>query len=183
MRINISNITGLQKTYDNIGRAKAVIGRGEYIKEIERKIKVRYMYPMMRKLKKYPEKRRYPQDYPIEFTSDKQRKYVMWLLEGKPYRRTGDLRKSWKFNVEYVGSKLRIKVYNELDHYIYIVGYLGLGLSSRSVSRYIKPMQRFHTLTGWNPAYKYTRHYGLRIRSEANDMIRDHYLQIMKMVG
>lgn len=137
-----------------------------------------YIQPLIHDLQYYPPK--VPRK--INWTSDKQRKYVMKLLrdiaieEGRDpddiaYRRTYKLRDGWKHEVLLSGGQkgyLRIRVWNDAEndrarpgrddkHYAkYVVGGLGVGKSDSATRRYRKPMQQFHREGGWREAQPLT---------------------------
>ena len=133
--------------------------RKTFFNGLERDIKRNYMRPMLKELRAVPSHRRYPEDYPIEFKSDKQRRYVMMILKGKPYKRRNILSKNWKVRIFARANMLRIKVTNDTPYRKYVMGYYGMGKSRRSIKRYIKPMQPFHAKTGWPPAYEIIQKY------------------------
>lgn len=115
-----------------------------------------YVAPTMKKLKRIPPRRKYPSQYPLEFTSEKQQRYVMGVVlrDQKPYRRTGRLTRGWNYSTKISRNKIKINIENKYKNSQYVVGLLGLGKSSSSVRRYTRPMQKFHKVTGWQPAYK-----------------------------
>ena len=101
---------------------------------------------MLDELSFEPRKRKYPSDYPLEWTSDKQRKAYFatnGFGGGIPYQRTGNLARGWR--VEWDDTTNQMIVYNVNDYAKYVVGTLVDGYN---------PVQRFHQITGWFPARK-----------------------------
>jgi len=95
-----------------------------------------------------PEKRTYPDDYPIEWTSEKQRLAYFatdGFGAGIPYRRTGSMTGSWTVEGIELSNAYDIVVKNPVPYAKFVVGLL-----STAQSPY---MQRFHKITGWQPAY------------------------------
>lgn len=121
-----------------------------FSKEVEKS----YMKPMIKKLQQQePPKRKYPEDYPIVFKSEKQQRKVMSILHGKPYLRTHGLRQGWYYKIKKGTNKVTITVGNQKNYSKYVVGTFGLGESSRQHRRYVQVQQKFHKITGWKPAY------------------------------
>ena len=147
-------------------------------KDIQRMIETDYLKPMLRELRKIPNKRQYPEDYPIKFKSDKQRRFVMSKLVGKPYRRKGILKSGWRFRTRTDGSKVKIKVFNKSPVSKYAVGLVGYGKSPRSIKRYLQPIQPFHTKTGWRPAYEIVQEYVDKANKEATTRLENWYAEL-----
>ncbi len=123
-------------------------------KQLAQRIRDKFMKPMLKKLQDIPPRRNYPDDYPLEWTSEKQRKYVMgFVLKGKPYQRSGDTARKWKYRVTTRNNKIEMKIENRSPHSKFVYGDIGM---RRGASRelYLKPKQRFHTITGWPSAYE-----------------------------
>lgn len=132
------------------------------------RIRRRYLTPMMRELKNQtPPHRSYPQDYPIQYVSEKQRRFVMALLRGKPYKRTHGLSKGWYYRMRTSGSKISVTIGNRRNYAGYVIGKFGVGISKRQIKRYLKPMQPFHKKTGWKPAHKTVQKYLLNAQEDA----------------
>lgn len=96
-----------------------------------------------------PRKRQYPQDYPIEWTSEKQRKAYFasdGFGKGIPYQRTGKASKSWFVNGVYKDGGFNASIGSSWPKAKYVYGQLSIKDTST------KPMQRFHKITGWQPA-------------------------------
>lgn len=141
--------------------------------ELGRELEEFYIKPLIHDLQYYPPE----PNGKIDWTSDKQRKYVMMLLRRKAkdegrepgdikYRRTYKLRDSWHYEVKVsMGKKgiIRVRLYNDAESYDpikgettqyakFVQGAFGVGRSATSVRRYRKYMQKFHRDTGWREA-------------------------------
>jgi hypothetical protein len=123
---------------------------------------------MMRELRNQsPPERSYPQDYPIKFVSNKQRRFVMATLKGKPYKRTNSLSNGWYYRIRTSKSKISVTIGNRNNYAGYVVGKFGAGTSKRQMKRYIKPIQPFHSKTGWKPAYATVQKYLIKAQEDA----------------
>ena len=83
---------------------------------------------------------------PIQWTSDKQRKFVMAKLKREnnlPYRRTGRLRNAWV--VEVRGNAIVIENPSAISKFVY-------GSLAQNRSAALRFQQGFHANTGWQPA-------------------------------
>lgn len=157
----------LRRTRDEISDSNKIL------KKISRTVERKYMRPMMAELRKTPPSRSYPDEYPIQFTSDAQRKYVMMLLNGGPYDRTGNLPRGWFYRMRVRRSRfLSIKVANKYPESRYVVGDIGSGISQRAIRRYQKPIQAFHLKTGWKPAYEPVGKAIRLAKEEARDILQ-----------
>ncbi len=114
--------------------------------------------------------RRYPADYPIEFESDKQRKFVMAKLGGKPTRRSGAMQRGWRGKVTIKQMKLLMTLRNNERGTRHIVGDWGLGVSERQMRRYLKPIQRFHRKF-WQPAQDIVEEHMEGVAETARDVL------------
>jgi hypothetical protein len=140
----------------------------DMLKELQQRIEQQYMRPMMAELKHLtPRRRRYPKDYPVEFESGKQRRFVMAKLAGKPYRRKGSIARGWRSNVKIEDNKIYFRLDNTDSSSEFVVGKWGLGKSSTQIRRYTQPIQRFHIKTGWKPAYIPVQKWMSRAREDA----------------
>lgn len=88
-----------------------------------------------------PPVRSWPDDYPIEWTSEKQRRYVMaFVLERDangniiPYERTHEYVHGWHVQGNYAHGLTAIEVFHDSDVADFIGG---------------RRQQRFHRITGW----------------------------------
>lgn len=84
--------------------------------------------------------------HPIEWASDKQRKFVMAKLRREnnlPYRRTGKLAKMWV--VELRGNVIVIENLSAIGKYVY-------GSLAQDRSAALRFQQPFHKNTGWQAA-------------------------------
>ena len=166
---------------DSIKQAKDRIGsmyhyyrdRKSFLEDMRSRLRRKYVKKMLRELKEVPDKREYPDDYPIEFTSDKQRRFVMSKLNGKPYVRTNKIVNSWSVKFKNERGKLTLQVKNKAPEHIYVVGKVGFGVSRRSLRRYKRPIQQFHVKTGWQPAYEIIQKYQQKMEEEADDIIEE----------
>lgn len=86
--------------------------------------------------------------YPIQWTSEKQRK-AFWASDGFgkgiPYTRTGALAKAWQVNKSGGGLNIKVTVINPSSASPFVYG--SLSLSNRGDHK-----QRFHSNTGWQTA-------------------------------
>lgn len=86
--------------------------------------------------------------YPIEWTSEKQRKAFFassGFENGIPYQRSGGLAKAWVVKKEGGGVAILVKVSNPNPASKFVYG--SLSLSNRGAGQ-----QRFHANTGWEQA-------------------------------
>jgi len=148
----------------------------KFMKGLSQRVETKYLRPMVSQLiREVPKRRLYPKDYPLHFKTIKQQHYVMANLAGKPYQRKGDISRGWFYDVKYEDGQLKIKVTNKRKESKFVIGKIGLGKSTRSIKRYRKPLQPFHEVTGWRPAYvtiqKYLRKAKKYIQKETQDWI------------
>lgn len=111
-----------------------------------RSVYERRMPPLLRRLGEQPG----APVYPIRWTSERQRRYVMALLRANdnlPYRRTGQLSRSWKHTLRLLPQSGIITVFSGVPYARYVTG----GLDTEGDNRYT-PQQEFHRRTGWRPA-------------------------------
>jgi len=88
--------------------------------------------------------------YPIEWTSEKQRRFVMAKLRAEnnlPYQRTGRKPYGWQMNVEASGGTVTIVIRNIWNAARFVFGAL-LGDPAASGA----DQQKFHKNTGWQLA-------------------------------
>jgi len=103
------------------------------------------------RLKAEPRTRTYPADYPLEWTSDKQRRYVMWLLRTTnrfPYVSTHELSNAWDVWGTMDKGEMVITIKNPSHAAEFVYG----TLSFRGVNEAKRTQQRFHQITGWQTA-------------------------------
>ena len=84
--------------------------------------------------------------YPIEWTSDKQRRAFFatnGFGKGIPYRRTGKLQAAWV--VEVRGNAIVVENKSAIAKYV-------VGSLAQNRSAALRFQQRFHANTGWQPA-------------------------------
>lgn len=91
-------------------------------------------------LRREPRQRTWPNDYPLEWESRRQQRYVMAKLrrEGNlPYRRTHQFIHGWHVVATYTNGLSSIAIFHDSDIEQYVTG---------------RRQQRFHTITGWSSA-------------------------------
>lgn len=146
------------------------------LREEVRRLQTRYVRPMLKELKTEPPHRKYPEDYPFDFTTDLQRRYVMSQLGGKNgggYKRKGSISKFWRANVTLKNGKISLRIRNTKKESLYVYGKVGMGRSASSIRRYLKPMQPAHRITGWTPAYITVQKWMKRAKRDAKLRIKD----------
>ena len=128
-----------------------------------------YSPELLRALQEQPP----PAKKPIEWTSAKQRRYVMAKLREEnnlPYQRTGKLAASWQVQTVSSGGTFQIIVRNDAPPAKYVYGTL-----ARNFDMALRFKQRFHTNTGWIDAGEITWFWLLEMEKqflkEYNDMI------------
>jgi hypothetical protein len=170
------SIRELEKLY---GRKKVPSNRD--MMNIASEIEDELLKPMLQQfIDDVPPERTYPDDYPIEWTSDKQRKYVMgYVLNGKKHQRTNRLVKGWKYKLHVYNRKISLKIYNEEEESKFVFGKVGIGTSIRSIKRYSvgklgERPQRFHRITGWKLAYPLVQKTVLSVEASAKSKIMDY---------
>lgn len=185
--LNFADVNSFDAVLDCLeARSKVVKELKGIAREIGSEVEQFYVLPLIHELQYYPPRVRRK----INWTSDKQRKYVMALLRrqaaerGTPddigYRRTNALREGWKYQVTVVAGKtgvIRVRVWNDAEqidpftgrkrHYAMFVGGK-IGMVEKRLREYEKPMQRFHKEGGWNQfaprvvlASQYMRNYAV----------------------
>ncbi len=88
-------------------------------------------------LRREPPVRSYPEDYPLEWTSEKQqRAYFVTdgFGAGIPYRRTHEYVQGWHVRGDYTHGLTAIEVYHDDEVVDFVAG---------------RRQQRFHRITGW----------------------------------
>ena len=114
------------------------------------------LVPVVNALRTPPRKRSYPSDYPLEWTSERQRRAYFatnGFGAGIPYRRTGGLTRAWRGAVIPRGDGFRVVILNPVKSARFVYGTLSFNPSLRTAGQ-----QRFHVITGWvdgskNPVY------------------------------
>ena len=94
-------------------------------------------------LRQEPRVRQYPNDYPLEWASEKQRKYVMAKLRREnnlPYRRTHDFVHAWHVTADYTRGLSSIVIYNDAETD-----------DGQPLEQYVtgRRQQPYHHITGW----------------------------------
>lgn len=120
------------------------------VDEVTRQLTSEFANPILSELQTIPRKRNYPSDYPIEWTSDKQRKAYFasnGFGRGIPYKRTGNLAKSWVVLFTNENGKFAVVITNPVPSAKFVYGSL-----ARNVQQAKRFQQRFHAITGWELA-------------------------------
>lgn len=89
--------------------------------------------------------------YPIEWTSDRQRKAFFatdGFGGGIPSQRSGGVSDGWTVAGRASGGSYVVEVSNAAPHAKFVVG----DVNFRSRNEALKPMQKMHINTGWQPA-------------------------------
>jgi hypothetical protein len=89
--------------------------------------------------------------YPIQWTSERQRRYVMALLRANdnlPYRRTERLERGWQSVIRPEAFGASITTFNAMPYAKFVQGGLNVPVGSSA----FPPQQRFHRISGWRPA-------------------------------
>ncbi|MFA7386081.1 MAG: hypothetical protein WCZ87_00315 [Thiohalobacteraceae bacterium] len=114
-----------------------------------------------------PPRRQWPGDYPLEWTSEKQRK-AYWATNGFgagiPYRRTNTLIHDWHVIADYQAGFTGVQVYNLNDAAQYVYG------DDQALHK-----QWFHTVTGWPTALEHLQALSL----ELGDRIEDGWPHVL----
>lgn len=152
-QIDLSSPEGIKNSIKDIEKLKRYYKNKDMpMRRIKQKIETTDLRYLLNELREYPPPRDTSEK--IQFVSAKQRKYVMRLLKGKGYKRTGQLAKGWNFVIVKTGTAIKIKITQTTPYAQYVIGKFGMGKSRRSIGRYTKTQQPFHVKTGWRPAYK-----------------------------
>lgn len=106
---------------------------------------------LLDELRFQPPRRKYPQDYPIRWTSEKQRRFVFSQIlkqdsDGNiiPYQRTGKLAESWQVMFTVQSGEGTVIVENTYNRAQFIYGAL-----AQDESRAKRFQQKWHVRTGW----------------------------------
>lgn len=131
---------------------------------VQKSLEEQVFAPMLKDLRTYPPRKL---GMKIRWKSDKQRRYVMWLLRSThniPYQRTLDLANGWHclVSINPRSGVISARTWNDAisktpgsgqqPYMRFIQGDIGTGTSQSSLSRYNKPIQPFHKDRGWQPA-------------------------------
>ena len=175
--VDLRSADAARRSIKEINRAFADITTGKasevMLKKLARKVEIYYVRPMMAELREIPPSRTYPDDYPIEYKSDKQRRYVMWLLGGKPYERTNRIVNGWGYKLHTKRGRISVEVTNKVPESKFVVGLIGTGTSTRSIKRYLAPIQPFHVKTGWKPAHEIVTTYIAKAKEDSVATIKE----------
>lgn len=160
--IDFSDIRSLQSVIEwgKYGKAYYRMGAKLILEQIQRNIDSKYLNPLRAQLQKEPPPRTPGMD--IQWASDKQRKYVMWLISsGQWTGRTGSYTNSWEVVVKLDTSKRQRHVlsvyvdntaivtigapkYQGQRYARYVGGGWGKGMSKSSERRYARLQQPMH---------------------------------------
>lgn len=102
---------------------------------------------LLNELQTEPPKRSYPNDYPLEWESDKQRKAYFatdGFGAGIPYKRTGKLAAGWTTDIVTNGLSVSFVIENPSSAAKYVYGSLAQDINAAS-----RFQQQFHRITGW----------------------------------
>jgi hypothetical protein len=125
--------------------------QAEFIQEVAADVFEQSEDFVLRVLQQEPDVRQYPSDYPIEWESRPQERFVKGFILQKdsqgniiPYKRSGRLARSWGYGLKNVtkGVKFFFKNPTRIAKYVY-------GSASKVVTNARKFQQRFHAITGW----------------------------------
>lgn len=172
--INIGSVSSIRNAKNLIQKRKKFYSdANNLLQAFSDEIEKKSLRPMLRKLRKeQPPKRKYPDDYPIEYKSERQRRKVFAILKGKPYKRTRGLKNGWYYKIRKGRGKISITVGNEKPYSRFVVGKFGLGNSARQKRRYVQMQQKFHRITGWTPAYFTIQKYLSKAKSTGTTFIQ-----------
>lgn len=95
-----------------------------------------------------PRVRQWPGDYPLEWTSERQKHAVMrkLRLQGRfPYRRDHTLATAWRWTPRIATGAIEVDVENPQDEASFVYG-------RGDEDNPLQDMQPFHRITGWEPA-------------------------------
>lgn len=177
MKIDFRNLKSFSRSLDRIKKLRDRLSISEKLidRKLKREIESLYIRPLIAKLRYEPPKRRYPEDYPVNFTSDKQRKFVMANTE-LPDNRTSRMRKSWKYKWATGEGRLELSLWNSNRNSKYVVGTWG---RKYNPDKYENPIQDFHRVTGWKPAHKQIRTTMYRSEAYAKRNARTKFKEIL----
>jgi hypothetical protein len=183
--------------------------RRDVVTPLKYNIRARAMLPMLIELRVYPPKRdsntpvRWKSEKQRKYVMMllRAKSTYKYDADGKkvvktdqlPYQRTFKLKRGWRYELIEDNKRggIRVKVWNDAESYDpiknetrpyhrFVTGDIGLGVSTRSVRRYMAPVQPFHKDTGWNPAYPIIQKYILLARQEAKSIYKKRIERIVK---
>lgn len=137
-KTNTKPLDNMMKFMDTIERETERIGRYA-LSEIKDEL--------LDDLTDEPPRRNYPSDYPLEWTSEKQRKAYFatdGFGAGIPFKRSGKMSQAWQI----VGAKDNTGFHIIIENKSKGAKFVGGTLAS-DVKQAIKPVQKFHQITGW----------------------------------
>jgi len=112
--------------------------------------------------------------YPIQWTSERQRRYVMALLRANdnlPYRRTRALERGWQSVVRPETFGASITTFSAVPYAKFVQGGLNVPVGSSA----FPPQQRFHQISGWRPAQPVI---SAAMRTIRDDVVRQYAQQL-----
>lgn len=132
-------------------------------------------------LREVPRKRAFPGQYPLPFTTTKQRKAFYasdGFGKGIPYRRTGGTARAWYAEVKNSAGGVRFEVGNRSKHARYLYG----GLQRDNALAMLKK-QPFHTITGWTMKNKTTNEMLVMFGKDVkDDLLKNGRVKIARVI-
>lgn len=177
--IDLSNPQSMTQSINAISGMRDRIAKADrsVLREVQKVIRRKHISPMLTALHTQRGKeRRYPADYPIEFESDRQRKFVMANLRGKPTKRSGALQRGWRARVTIRKMKIVMSLKNSERGARHVLGDVGLGVSKRQMRRYLKPIQRYHKKF-WEPAQNIVNEHMDGVVDTARDVLMKWFME------
>lgn len=123
---------------------------------------------ILNELQYQPDKRSYPGDYPIEWTSEAQRKYYWAVIGQAPYQRTGSAAAGW---VVVNDGNGRTVIANNDPSALWVYG-------SLAKSNPGEHQQLFNLITGYIPAYETVQVWTRDIADEIVKRIHDQFQEL-----
>lgn len=124
--------------------------------------------PFLSELERYPARAKHP----IEWTSERQRKFVMAKLRAEgnlPYQRTGGLAQSWQVTDQTQGGRFTLTVRNLWAGAVYVMG----AINFRSLADAARMRQKMHANTGWQLAQVTVSYWFGQARTMFADKLRE----------
>lgn len=137
----------------------------ENVNQTHAEVAAEYQAGLLDELQYQPDKRSFPSDYPIEWTSDAQRKFYWANIGQAPYQRTGAAVAGWIIANDGNGKTV---IANNNPAALYIWG-------SLSRSNPGAHQQLFNLITGYIPAYQTVQVWSQDIAAEIIKRIHDQF--------
>lgn len=137
-KIDTSGIDAFKQMLDNHAAVVAAVGQRVYD---------RHAPELLNSLQQEPGAVKYTNNGKLDWTSDRQRKFVMAMYREKgidKYERTGKLAQGWMVKMVTEGGVLRFVVENPAPQAKFVYGSM-----AKDVSAAKRFQQRFHQATGW----------------------------------